>query len=78
MIIVDNVAENFQNQPDNGIFIRSWFDDMTDTALEELGPLLKEIVRKQVPDVRVALRRFRDQMIEQLEKGIANPIMSLD
>lgn len=51
---------------------------MTDTALEELGPLLKEIVRKQVSDVRVALRRFRDQMIEQLEKGIANPIMSLD
>lgn len=46
MIIVDNVAENFQNQPDNGIFIRSWFDDMTDTALEELGPLLVEIVKK--------------------------------
>jgi len=37
---------------------------MTDTALEELGPLLKEIVKKQVPDVRDALRRFRDQMIE--------------
>jgi CTD small phosphatase-like protein 2 len=78
VIIVDNVAENFQLQPDNGIFIRSWFDDMTDTALEELGPLLKEIVRKQVGDVRVALRRFRDQMIEQLERGIANPVMSLD
>ena len=78
VIIVDNVAENFQNQPDNGIFIRSWFDDMTDTALDELGPLLKEIVRKQCPDVRIALRRFRDQMIEQLEKGITNPIMSLD
>jgi CTD small phosphatase-like protein 2 len=78
VIIVDNVAENFQNQPDNGIFIRSWFDDMTDTALEELGPLLKEIVRKQVPDVRVALRKFRDQMMEQLEKGISNPVMTLD
>ena len=59
-LIVDNVAENFQLQPDNGIFIRSWFDDMTDTALEELGPLLKEILRKQVPDVRDALRKFRD------------------
>ena len=51
---------------------------MTDTALEELGPLLKEIVRKQVDDVRVALRKFRDQMIDQLEKGVSNPIMSLD
>jgi CTD small phosphatase-like protein 2 len=51
---------------------------MTDTALEELGPLLKEIVKKQVPDVRDALRRFRDQMIEQLERGITNPVMTLD
>jgi CTD small phosphatase-like protein 2 len=40
-IIVDNVAENFQLQPDNGIFIKSWFDDMNDTALSELAPLLK-------------------------------------
>ena len=51
---------------------------MTDTALEELGPLLKEIVKKQVPDVRDALRRFRDQMIEQLERGVTNPVMTLD
>lgn len=40
-IIVDNVAENFVLQPDNGIFIKSWFEDMTDTALLELAPLLK-------------------------------------
>ena len=40
-IIVDNVAENFSKQPDNGIFIKSWFDDQTDTALLELAPLLK-------------------------------------
>ena len=40
-IIVDNVAENFQMQPDNGIFIKSWFDDPHDRALEELAPLLK-------------------------------------
>lgn len=40
-IIVDNVAENFSQQPDNGIFIKSWFDDMSDTALLELAPLLK-------------------------------------
>jgi len=40
-IIVDNVAENFSLQPDNGIFIKSWFHDPTDTALLELAPLLK-------------------------------------
>lgn len=51
---------------------------MTDTALEELGPLLKEIVRKQVPDIRDALRKFRDQMMEQLQRGVSNPVMTLD
>ena len=59
MIIVDNVAENFQLQPDNGIFIKTWLNDPHDNALEELAPLLKEIVVKQVSDVREALRIFR-------------------
>ena len=76
-IIVDNVAENFSLQPDNGIFIKSWFDDMNDTALLELAPLLKQIVQKSVKDVREALRKFRDQMLEQIQRGIINPQLSL-
>jgi len=46
-IIVDNVAENFQKQPENGILIKSWYDDPNDDALFELGPLLKLIVQKK-------------------------------
>jgi hypothetical protein len=46
---------------------------MSDTALSELAPLLKEIVKKNVNDVRDALRKFRDQMLEQISKGIQNP-----
>lgn len=40
MIIIDNVAENFSQQPENGIVIRSWFDDEEDEALSQLEPLL--------------------------------------
>jgi CTD small phosphatase-like protein 2 len=75
---VDNVAENFQLQPDNGVFIRTWIDDPADNALEELAPLLKEIVVKRVPDVREALRIFRIQMMEQVQRGILKPQLSLD
>mmetsp|Transcript_24348 Transcript_24348/g.23961 ORF Transcript_24348/g.23961 Transcript_24348/m.23961 type:complete len:205 (+) Transcript_24348:207-821(+) len=65
MIIVDNIAENFQLQPENGIFIKSWFNDPKDTALTELAPLLKAISeRGQGTDVRDALRIFREQMLE--------------
>ena len=40
-IIVDNITENFLLQPDNGISIKSWFDDPDDTALADLAPLLR-------------------------------------
>ena len=43
MIIVDNLAENFQLQPENGIMIKTWIGDPEDTALFELGPLLSGI-----------------------------------
>lgn len=59
VIIVDNVAENFQRQPDNGVFIRTWLDDPADNALEELAPLLKQIAMRRVRDVRLALGIFR-------------------
>ena len=76
-IIVDNVAENFQLQPDNGILIRTWFDDMKDSALIELLPLLQEIAKKSVNDVRKALRSFRDQMMIQISRGVTNPHLNL-
>jgi len=32
-IIVDNIPENFLLQPENGISIKSWYNDEADTAL---------------------------------------------
>jgi len=37
---VDNLPENFRLQPDNGIAIKSWYDDHEDNALLELAPVL--------------------------------------
>jgi hypothetical protein len=60
---------------------------MSDTALIELAPLLKckcfinfdhlEIVEKKCKDVREALRKFRDQMMEFVQKGITNGHLKL-
>jgi len=81
-IIIDNVGENFQLQPGNGILIRSWFDDMQDAALSELLPLLKgreyvEMAVKKVSDVRVALQTYREQMLKQMAQGVPHSQMSL-
>ncbi|CAD8047361.1 unnamed protein product [Paramecium sonneborni] len=76
-IIIDNLAENFQFQPDNGIQIQSWYGDSDDQALLLLSPLLIQIVQKKILDVRDALRKFRDQMQRNIEAGISDPHLHL-
>ena len=72
-IIIDNISDNFILQPDNGIFISTWYDDMRDRFLDEITPLLCEIVEKKVPDVRKALRTYRDQILRQVSNGASSP-----
>jgi len=77
VIIVDNLPENFRLQPDNGIAIKPWYDDHEDNALLELAPLLVNMALRQVPDVRVALRKFREQMIQNIENGCEDPHLNI-
>jgi len=60
IIIVDNISENFLLQPENGISIKSWYDDPTDNALMQLAPLLLGIAKQKVTDVRVALKESKE------------------
>ena len=86
MIIVDNLAENFQLQSENGIMIKSWIGDPKDTALYELAPILigilhlifLEIVTKKVKDVRTALIKFSQQMTKQNKEGVTEFHLSLE
>lgn len=68
ILIVDNNAENFQQQPDNGIYIKSWYNDPNDEALKRLTPLLTDIVHKQYSDVRVALKKYKEKMMRKLKE----------
>lgn len=74
LIIIDNIADNFQLQPDNGICIKTWTGDKKDDALKELIPLLLEISKKKVNDVREALKKYKTQMIKQINMGIIKDI----
>jgi TFIIF-interacting CTD phosphatase-like protein len=50
-------------QSDNGILIKSWYEDMNDTALPELAKFLMGIVENQVKDVRDYLKEMRQKML---------------
>ena len=52
-IIIDNIGENFEHtNPDNGLQIVSWYDDLDDTELDKYIPFLREMVLRKIPDVR--------------------------
>ena len=61
-IIIDNMEENFDCQPDNGIPIKSWYDDKYDKELDKMMPYLKSLVAKRVPDVRPHLTVLKERM----------------
>ena len=55
-IIVDNIADNYQLQPENGINILSWFDNPHDKELMLMEPILRGWVTNNVSDVREVIR----------------------
>lgn len=67
-LIVDNLAENFQETPDNGIWVESWYDDLDDHVLPNLQAFLTQLVNRQVDDVRVYLsKECKKQIYKCLE-----------
>ena len=57
-IIIDNIAENYDAQPDNGIHILSWFSNPSDTELSKLMPILRKFVEQDVMDVREMIKQY--------------------
>ena len=76
-LIIDNIEENYlKTSPNNGIRVKSWFDEMDDKVLENLSPFLRQIVTKKVADVRVLVKNFKVQIEEALDKGMIVPEFS--
>lgn len=64
-LIVDNSPENFQLQPENGIYIKTWYDDASDTALEELLKVLRFVAEQRGKDVRESLKALREKSLKK-------------
>ena len=59
VLIVDNLEENFGDQRDNGILIRSWYGDQSDDSLNKLIPILLRFKKSHCGDVREFLKELR-------------------
>ncbi len=68
IIIIDNVAENFRLQKDNGLNIKNFEGDENDNELIELMDDLKYIVVNKLNDVRKHLISIREKMNMRYKK----------
>jgi TFIIF-interacting CTD phosphatase-like protein len=60
-IIVDNIKDNFERQPNNGIEILTWLHDPTDRELYKLSVFLKDLVDKDVDDVCEYIKSYQQE-----------------
>ena len=69
-IIVDNMKQNYKNQPDNGITIRPfWGKDVEDTALVDLLEILTKIAENNM-NVIQGLKYFKEDIISKVSSNI--------
>ena len=57
VMIIDNLHECFEWQPNNGLPIRAYFTSPTDSVLQKYIPLLEHL--SIVPDVRVVIEKVK-------------------
>lgn len=65
-VIVDNIRDNFERQPDNGIEILTWIGNPEDRELQRLGQFLKNLaIKNNVSDIRTEIKKFSQDSSKQ-------------
>ena len=78
-LIIDNLAENFKLQPNNGIQCGTWLDDMKDTQLNDLGNILARIIEKKPNDIKPIIKRLNEEINKKLKNNMnLNPFKDID
>ena len=69
VILVDNIANNFKLNPDNGIQISPFFgDNDKDNVLEELKKILILFYRDKYDDLRVGIKKYKNDILNNITK----------
>ena len=78
-LIIDNLADNFKLQPNNGIQIGTWTDDMKDTQLNDLNIILTQIIDKKPDDIRIIIKKLNEEINKNEKKSAnLNPFKDID
>ena len=51
---------------------------MRDTQLNDFSKLLQDLIALNVPDVRVIIKKIKEEVSKRLKKNINNPYANID
>jgi len=71
VIIVDNMKDNFKMQPNNGLYVKTWINDINDHQFKDLMKILKDIVFFNAIDVRPIIEKINEEINK--ENDLINP-----
>ncbi len=79
---MDNVSENFKLQPNNGLWIKTWDDDINDHQLPEIKRILTgnfklklDIHTMRITDVRTVLKKIKEEFyVKKTYQNIEVPL----
>jgi hypothetical protein len=77
-IIVDNRPENFASHPDNGLYIKTWREDIFDQQLYGLINLLIDIAKVGFDDIREAIHILKKLLKNRDITVLDNPYAEVD
>ena len=58
-------------QPNNGIFIKTWTNDINDVQFKDILKILKDIANNNVFDVRPIIQKMNDEI--KISRNIIRP-----
>lgn len=68
-ILIDNLESNLKLQPNNGLHIKTWTDDIFDKQLLYIGKILKDFIKRGVDDVRKEIKIIKEKIAFQTNNG---------
>ena len=70
VIVVDNIANNYKLNPENGIQILPFFgENNDDNVLEELKKIFILFYKDKLEDLRIGIKRYRKDIINKITNG---------
>jgi Dullard-like phosphatase family protein len=72
-LIIDNIADNFKLQKENGLYIKTWEDDLSDMQLIGILDLLLHITEVGYEDIRIPLAKVKTQIPQKTINTHINP-----